>query len=226
MSATTLLQGYRERTISPREVTQAVLDRIETVNPPLNAFVTVTADLALTQASAAERDYAAGGNPGPLAGVPYSIKDLTPTKGVRTARGSLLDPDWIPDFDAPIVSRMTEAGGVLLGQDEHAGTRLEGRLRQPRLRSHPQPVAAWIAPPEVRAAGRARPWRQDLVRWPRAATEPGRSASPRPSAASSGSSRRSDWSRSTRPVLSATSLTRPDHAHGARRRPYARRDRR
>ena len=70
----------------------------------------------MDQATAAERAYAAGGTPGPLAGVPYSIKDLTPTKGVRTARGSLLDPDWIPDYDAPVVARMAEAGGVLLGK--------------------------------------------------------------------------------------------------------------
>jgi len=116
MSATTLLKGYRERSVSPREVTQALLDRIETINPPLNAFVTVSADVAMDQATAAEQAYAANDTPGLLAGVPYSVKDLTPTKDVRTARGSLLDPDWIPDYDAPVVSRMAEAGGVLLGK--------------------------------------------------------------------------------------------------------------
>lgn len=116
LSATTLLQGYRDRTISPREVTLALLQRIDAVNPHLNAFVTVTHDLAIEQATAAERAYAADHTTGPLAGVPYSIKDLTPTRGVRTARGSLLDPDWIPDHDAPVVARMAGASGVLLGK--------------------------------------------------------------------------------------------------------------
>lgn len=116
LSAAELLQGFRARVLSPREVTETLLYRIEAINPSLNAFVTVSADLAMDQAVAAERAYAANGSPGRLAGIPYSIKDLTPTKGVRTARGSLLDPDWIPDYDAPVVARMAAAGGVLLGK--------------------------------------------------------------------------------------------------------------
>jgi aspartyl-tRNA(Asn)/glutamyl-tRNA(Gln) amidotransferase subunit A len=116
LSASALVERYRARQLSPVEVTRALLDRIEQVNPPLNAFVTVTPELALAQAEAAERAYAGDGEPGPLAGVPVSIKDLTPTRGIRTARGSLIAPDWIPEEDPPIVERLYAAGAVLLGK--------------------------------------------------------------------------------------------------------------
>ena len=92
--------------------------------------------------AAAERAYAATASRRPLAGIPISIKDLTPTKGIRTTRGSLLDADWIPDEDAPFVERVYAAGAVHARQDQHARVRLEGRLRQPRRRSDPQPLAA------------------------------------------------------------------------------------
>ena len=113
--ATELIELYRRREVSPVEVTRAVLERIDRVNPSLNAFVTVTHDLAMSQARAAERAHAEG-DAGPLAGVPVSIKDLTPTKGIRTARGSLLSADWIPEEDAPVVERLYAAGAVMLGK--------------------------------------------------------------------------------------------------------------
>lgn len=115
-SALDLKAQFKDRALSPVEVTRALLERIERVNPPLTAYVTVAADKALEQAAAAERAYAAGGEPGPVMGIPFSIKDLTATKGIRTARGSLLDPDWVPDENAPVVERMLRAGGVLLGK--------------------------------------------------------------------------------------------------------------
>ncbi|HVX30673.1 MAG TPA: amidase, partial [Nitrolancea sp.] len=116
LPATELLDAYRARRVSPVEVTRAVLERIERLNPTINAFVTVTADRAMADALRAERAYAAGGDISPIAGVPYSLKDLTPTKGIRTTRGSLLTKDWIPDFDVPIGERLRDAGGVLLGK--------------------------------------------------------------------------------------------------------------
>lgn len=116
LSALELRELYRSRKLSPVEVTEAILTRIERFNPRLVAFITVTADIALTQARAAERAYAPGGEPGLLAGIPVSIKDLTPTKGIRTTRGSLLYEDWIPDEDAPFVERIHAAGAVLLGK--------------------------------------------------------------------------------------------------------------
>ncbi|MCC6312909.1 MAG: amidase [Thermomicrobiales bacterium] len=115
LSATELRARYAARELSPVEVTEALLTRIERINPSLNAIVTVTPDLALKQARAAERAYR-DGEAGLLAGVPITIKDLTPTRGIRTSMGSLLDPDWIPDEDAPFVEDVYAAGAVLLGK--------------------------------------------------------------------------------------------------------------
>ena len=194
-------------TISPREVTQAVLERIDVVNSPLNAFVTVSADLAMDQATAAERAYSAGGAPGPLAGVPYSIKDLTPTKGVRTARGSLLDPDWIPDYDAP--HRLPDGGGRWrpARQDQHARAWLERGLGRTRPSALPTTRGDMGGPPVGRAAERERRWLPALARLLKAATGQGQFGFPPLSAGSLGSSRPSAWSRNTRPAPSATSPT-------------------
>src|SRR4051794_38312718 len=89
LSAIELRDRYAKRELSPVEVTDAVLARIEQVDPVINAFVTVTTELARDQAATAERAYA-DGNPQSLSGIPISIKDLTLTKGIRTTRGSLL----------------------------------------------------------------------------------------------------------------------------------------
>lgn len=115
LSAEELVAAYRSRSLSPVEVTEAILARIDRVNPVVNAYTTVSADQAIAGAQAAEAAYAAG-EAGPLAGVPFSIKDLTPTRGIRTARGSLVDPDWVPDEDPPVVERLYAAGGVILGK--------------------------------------------------------------------------------------------------------------
>lgn len=115
LSATELRTRYERRDLSPVEVTEAILARIDRLNPELSAYVTVTADLARAQAKEAERAYASG-EPGLLAGIPISIKDLTPTKGIKTTRGSLLYKDWIPDFDPPFVERVYAAGAVTLGK--------------------------------------------------------------------------------------------------------------
>jgi aspartyl-tRNA(Asn)/glutamyl-tRNA(Gln) amidotransferase subunit A len=114
-SGTELIERYARRDVSPVEVATAILERIDRVNPLVNAFVTVTHDLALEQAQRAEEAYAKG-TAGPLAGVPISIKDLTPTKGIRTARGSLISADWVPEEDAPVVERLYAAGAVMLGK--------------------------------------------------------------------------------------------------------------
>ena len=89
MSAAELIESYRRRERSPVEVARDALDRIERLQPRVNAFVTVTGELALEQAAAAERAYA-DGTAGPLAGVPVTIKDLLDVAGVRTTGGSLL----------------------------------------------------------------------------------------------------------------------------------------
>ena len=107
---------YQKRDVSPVEVTEAVLSRIERINPSVNAFITVTSELARKQARSAEQAYTKGEAIPPLAGIPASLKDLTATKGIRTTRGSLLYKDWVPDFDAPIVERLYAAGIVMLGK--------------------------------------------------------------------------------------------------------------
>ncbi len=115
MSALDLRSRYAAGDLSPVEVTEAVLERIERLNPGLVAYVTVTGDLARSQAREAEAAYRRG-DAGPLAGVPVSIKDITPTKGIRTTRGSLMEPDWVPDEDPPLVERLYAAGAVMLGK--------------------------------------------------------------------------------------------------------------
>ena len=94
LSAHALRRLYLDRKLSPVEVAQAVLTRIDALNPTLNAFVTVTPELALKQASDAEQAFINETSPPLLTGIPMSIKDLTPTQGIRTTKGSLLYKDW------------------------------------------------------------------------------------------------------------------------------------
>jgi aspartyl-tRNA(Asn)/glutamyl-tRNA(Gln) amidotransferase subunit A len=116
LSALELIASYKRGDVSPVEVTESILDRIEELNPRLNVYVTVTADLARKHAREAEKVYAEDVTPAPLAGVPGSLKDLTSTKGIRTAKGSLLHKDWIPDYDAPLAERLFKAGWSCLGR--------------------------------------------------------------------------------------------------------------
>jgi aspartyl-tRNA(Asn)/glutamyl-tRNA(Gln) amidotransferase subunit A len=116
LSALELGTLYRSRKLSPVEVATAVLERIGALNPRYTAFITVTAERAMDGARASEARYGNRGELGPLDGVPISIKDLMPTKGIRTTRGSLLDPDWVPDFDPPFMDRVYAAGMVMLGK--------------------------------------------------------------------------------------------------------------
>ena len=114
--AVDLVRGYRERRFSPLEVVEAVLARIEDLNPGLNAFVTVTADAALEAASRATERLAGPHDLGPLHGVPVSIKDVVPTKGIRTTWGSKIFEHHVPDEDGLIVERLKAAGAIILGK--------------------------------------------------------------------------------------------------------------
>jgi aspartyl-tRNA(Asn)/glutamyl-tRNA(Gln) amidotransferase subunit A len=102
--------------ISPVELTQAHLERIQQLDPQLNCFITRTPELALEQARQAEREIQAGVYRGPLHGIPLALKDLFETAGVRTTAGSSFFAENIPDQDAHVVSRLREAGMVLLGK--------------------------------------------------------------------------------------------------------------
>ncbi len=109
-------QQIERRTLSPVELTRAYLDRIERLNPALNAYVTVTADSALAEARTAEQEIGRGGYRGPLHGIPIALKDLYATRGVRTAAGSKILGDWVPDEDATVTARLRQAGAILLGK--------------------------------------------------------------------------------------------------------------
>ena len=113
--ATKLAELIRNREISPVEVVQAHLDRIEAVNPKINAIVSI-AEGALEAAKAAEAAVLAGEKLGPLHGVPFTVKDSIDTAGVLTQRGSPIFRGRIPDTDATSVARMKKAGGILLAK--------------------------------------------------------------------------------------------------------------
>lgn len=115
LRATELAQAIRHRRISPVEAVRAVLDRME-ARADLNAFITVTAELALEAARQAERAVMQGGTLPPLHGVPYSVKDLINTAGVRTTMGSAIFADNVPAEDAVAVARAKSAGAILIGK--------------------------------------------------------------------------------------------------------------
>lgn len=113
--ATKLAELIRAREISPVEVMQAHLDRIEAIDPTINAIVTV-AEGSLDAAKAAEAAVMAGEELGPLHGVPFTVKDSIDTAGVLTQRGSPIFRGRTPDRDATSVARLKKAGGILLAK--------------------------------------------------------------------------------------------------------------
>jgi aspartyl-tRNA(Asn)/glutamyl-tRNA(Gln) amidotransferase subunit A len=118
LSLTELGVAYRSLELSPVEAVVDVLTRIETVNPHLNAFATITDDLALDSARAAEKAFLRRGPEAlsPLTGVPVTIKDLIPTAGIRTTFGSYAFEDHVPDTDVAVVHRLRENSVVILGK--------------------------------------------------------------------------------------------------------------
>jgi aspartyl-tRNA(Asn)/glutamyl-tRNA(Gln) amidotransferase subunit A len=116
-SISELAPRLRRREISPVEVTQGCLARIERLNPALNAFITVIAESALAEASRAEAEILRGEWRGALHGVPLALKDLIDTAGVRTTAASALYEDRVPDHDAEVVRRLRQAGAVILGKN-------------------------------------------------------------------------------------------------------------
>jgi aspartyl-tRNA(Asn)/glutamyl-tRNA(Gln) amidotransferase subunit A len=107
----------RRKEISPVEVTRLCLDRIEKLNPTLNAFITVMADSALAEARVAEDEIMRGAWRGPLHGVPVALKDLIDTAGIRTTAASELLANRVPSEDAEVVRRLRQAGAVIVGKN-------------------------------------------------------------------------------------------------------------
>jgi len=106
----------RRKAVSPLELTQAFLARIEKINPLVNAFITVTAEQALQQARDAEKEIQRGQWRGPLHGIPIGLKDLIDTRGIRTTAASAVFKDRVPAEDAEVVRKLKSAGAVLLGK--------------------------------------------------------------------------------------------------------------
>lgn len=106
----------RRREFSPLELTDACLNRIEAIDGKLHCFITLTADLALQRARQVEKEIRSGTDRGPLHGIPIALKDLYATHGIRTTCHSAVLENWTPDYDATAVSKLSEAGAVLLGK--------------------------------------------------------------------------------------------------------------
>ena len=116
MTIREIMKRIRRRELSPVELARQTLDRINRVQSTLNAFITVTEELALEQARRAEREIREGRDRGPLHGIPFAAKDLFYTRGIRTTVGSKILQDFIPDHDAAVIEKLREAGAVLVGK--------------------------------------------------------------------------------------------------------------
>lgn len=110
-------ERLRNRELSPVELTRAILERTERLDGPLNAFITITREHALTQARLAEKAIVAGHYLGPLHGIPISLKDLYQTVGIKTTGGSKILADWVPTTDATVTRRLSLAGAILIGKN-------------------------------------------------------------------------------------------------------------
>src|SRR5271166_1776813 len=111
-----LSKKIRDRSISPVELTHDCLDRIDKLNPVLNAFITVTAESALERARLAEHEIFRGTYLGPLHGIPIGLKDINDVAGVRTTAASAQCKDRVPTEDAQVVRRLRRGGAIILGK--------------------------------------------------------------------------------------------------------------
>jgi aspartyl-tRNA(Asn)/glutamyl-tRNA(Gln) amidotransferase subunit A len=109
-------KALRAGKTSSQDLVRGCLAKIDELNPQLNAFVTVTKDLALAQAATADAELAQGIDRGPLHGIPYALKDNFTTKGIRTTCGSKFFENYVPDFDSAVTEKLAAAGAVLIGK--------------------------------------------------------------------------------------------------------------
>lgn len=114
--ATEVARAIRDRQLSPVEVMEAVLARIEALDPAVNAYCELLPERAMDAARAAEAAVARGDPLGPMHGLPMSVKDMILTKGVRTRQGSLIFEHRVADEDVPMVERLRAAGAILVGK--------------------------------------------------------------------------------------------------------------
>lgn len=116
MSAAATASAIRAKQVSSVEAVQAYLERIDKLDPTLKAYITVCREEALAAAGRLDSDLAKGGTAGPLAGVPVAVKDQYQTAGILTTNGSKVYQDFVPTEDATVISRIKQAGGILLGK--------------------------------------------------------------------------------------------------------------
>ena len=116
MPAVEIASAIREKILSPVQIVDAILNRIDRLNPKLNAYCTLLAEDARKQAKEAEDLVMKGGDLGLLHGVPVSVKDLIFTKGVRTTFGSRIYENFVPDADDVVVERLRAAGAIIVGK--------------------------------------------------------------------------------------------------------------
>lgn len=111
-----LARRVRRKEISPVEIVRKTLERIESQGSSLNSYITVMGEQALADARTAEGEIRRGNYRGPLHGLPVAVKDIFATRGVRTTAGSKILSNWVPDYDATVVTRLRKAGAVLIGK--------------------------------------------------------------------------------------------------------------
>jgi len=129
-----------QKELSPVELTNDMLARIEALNPSMHAYNTVTTELARQQAATAEQEIAQGNYRGPLHGIPLGLKDLLYTKDTRTTVSSTILKDWVPDTNATVVDKLAAAGAVFLGKTNMTEFALSGY--HPELKA---PINPWNA---------------------------------------------------------------------------------
>ena len=182
--------------VSPVEVTELYLSRIDRLDSRLNSYLTVTADHAIDSARRAEAAVARGDALGPLHGVPISIKDLELTRGIRTTGGSLAFRDRVPDEDSIVVERVRASGAVILGKTNTPEFGLLGHT-QNLLGDHCRNPWNTERTSGGSSGGAGAAVAPGCARWPPAATAAGPYAFRPASAASTGSSRPSIGCRCT-----------------------------
>jgi aspartyl-tRNA(Asn)/glutamyl-tRNA(Gln) amidotransferase subunit A len=116
MSACDMADSIKRQELTSQEITEAIIERIEKINPIINAYCTPTFDLARDMAKEADKRVKNGEKLGLLNGIPTSIKDLAETKGIRTTYGSLMYEHNVPEYDQVFVERLKNAGCVIMGK--------------------------------------------------------------------------------------------------------------
>ncbi len=116
LSAAEQARRVKARDVSARELAQAYLDRIGAADGVIGAYLAVDHDGALARADEIDQQIASGGDPGPLAGVPLGLKDILVTKGLATTAASKILAGWIPPYDGTVVTKLRDAGAVILGK--------------------------------------------------------------------------------------------------------------